>query len=147
MTTGWAADASGGVPDGPAGIPAGDIPAVMGRLTAGLRFAWDGIYLLAEHPKGGLLVTRADGYGSFRAGDPLEARDMIVADHARKPMAPIAAGVLQQRLAFERAHPEVEWTAPSYQHRATWKDDDGEQEESAPTAALLLSRLQGRGLT
>jgi hypothetical protein len=128
-------------------VPAAGIPALMGHLLAGLRFAWDGLYLISGHPAGGLLVTRADGYGSFRAGDALEARDMIAADHARKPMARMEAGVLQQRIDFQRAHPEVEWTAPSYSHKATWKDSGGvAQEESAPTAGLLLRRLRDRGM-
>lgn len=123
-------------------------PVDAARLLAALRFAWDSLYLMSPHRDGGLLVTRADGSGSFRAADPVDARDAILIDHARRPMVRLEEGALQRRLDFERANPGATWTAPSSLHRVTWDDDDGKpQEEAAPSVDTMLRRLQDRGLT
>jgi hypothetical protein len=105
--------------------------------------------MITGHSEGGLLVTRADGHGSFRVGDALEARDAIRADHARLPVArPLEAGALDRRIAFERAHPKVKWGVPTRYHRATWTDSAGEpQEEVALNVDSLLKRLRRRGFT
>jgi hypothetical protein len=116
-----------------------DSTALTGRQLAPLQCAWDGIYLIRAHSGGGLLVTRADGGELFPSGDPVDARDAIISDHARRPMVKLeATRALGQRLAFQRAHPEAKW----------WTDASGRpQEESAPTVDLLLGCLRDRGLT
>lgn len=143
MTTGWTrGDADAG------DIEAGDGQALDAHLLAALRFAWDGIYMVTVHPLGGLLVTRADGGGSWRAGDVLDARDAIITDHGRRPMAALEAGTLGRRVDFERNNPAVKWTAPSCYHKATWAGPGGEVlEEAAPSAGALLRRLKDRGFT
>jgi hypothetical protein len=137
--------ARGATIDGPQDEP----PWPPGALLKALRWAWDGAYMITGHSEGGLLVTRMDGHGSFRAGDPLEARDAIRADHARLPVArPIEEGALGRRLAFERAHPEVMWGVPTRYHKAIWTDSaDNPQEEVALTVDGMLSRLRTRGFT
>ena len=137
--------ASGTATDGPQDDP----PWPPGALLAALRWNWDGAYLITGHCEGVVLVIRADGHGSFRAADPLEARDAIRVDHARLPVArPLEAGALERRIAFERAHPEVRWGVPTQYHRATWTDNIGEpQEEVALNVDSLLKRLRRRGFT
>ena len=137
--------AGGMVADGPRDGPRRP----HGALIEALRWNWDGAYLITAHSEGGLLVTRADGHGSFRVADPLEARDAIRADHARLPVArPVEAGALDRRIAFERAHPEVTWGVPTRYHRATWTDSAGKlQEEVALTPDGMLKRLRARGFT
>jgi hypothetical protein len=126
-----------------------DPPWPPGVLLAALRWNWRGIYAITGHPDGGLLITRMDGHGSFRASDPSQARDMILADQAVLPFTPpLEPGALERRTAFQRQYPHVLWTAPSRLHRATWTDADNQsQEEAAPTADHLLSRMRVRGFT
>jgi hypothetical protein len=122
------------------------LPPRPGGLLAALRWAWDGAYVITPDPAGGLLVTRADGYGSFRVASPLEARDAIREDHARLPVAwPLKAGTLGRRLDFERAHPEVTWVTPSAYYRVTWDAEGGPQEEVAVTVDGMLGLLRSRG--
>jgi hypothetical protein len=121
-----------------------------GALLATLRWCWNGVYLIRETGNGELAITRADGYGgSLRCADALEARDAILADYARRPVAQApAVGALQRRLAFEDAHPRAWWIPPSTLHRVVWPDADGRrQEEASPTPDGLLGRLQDRGFT
>jgi len=128
--------------------PWDDPPQPGGVLLAGLRWAWDGFYLITEASSSdGLIISRSDGHGTFRAGDPLEARDLIIADFARRPVPVLLdTGALQRRLEFERAHPQVKWTVPSMYHKAHWTDDDGKpQVATGPTADALLRRLRERG--
>jgi hypothetical protein len=128
--------------------PWGDEPHPRGLLLAALRWAWDAVYLIDGAADGGLVITRADGYGgSLRAAGPLEARDAILADYARRPVAQApAAGALGRRLAFEDANPGAWWIPPSTLHRVMWPGADGRrQEEASPTPDGLLGRLQDRG--
>lgn len=122
-------------------------PHPPGLLLAALRFAWDGVYTITETADDGrLIIGRADGRDSFYASDPLEARDAIVADFARLPVTqPLAAGALQRRIEFQRAHPDVTWGPPSAHHRVTWKDDDGDREEIAASVDGMLRRLKEHG--
>lgn len=115
-----------------------------GVLLAALRWAWEGTYLITE-PGDGLLVIRCGDGGSFAASDPVEARDAILADYARKPAwPPRDVGSLDRRLAFERANPGVRWLAPSTLHRAVWLEDGKWRDESSPSADGLLGRLRNR---
>jgi hypothetical protein len=116
-------------------------------LLEALRWAWDGVYVIAKHSSGELEVARMDGHGVFRAADVLEARDAIRADYARLPVArPIEKGALGRRLAFEKAHPEVTWGIPTWYHKATWTDGAGNRhEEVAVTVDGMLKLLRKRG--
>jgi hypothetical protein len=106
------------------GEPWGDAPHPSGLLLAALRWAWDGLYLITEATSSrGLIISRSDGNGTFRAADPLEARELITADFARRPVAQRhASGALQRRAAFEYAHPDAWWMPPSTLHRVVWRD-------------------------
>jgi len=115
-----------------------------------LRWAWNGIYMITPAGDGGLLlVVRAGDGESFRAAGPVEARDGIIADHARKPAGPArdSTGALARRLAFEQANPGVRWAAPSAMHRAYWVQDGQPQREASPTPDGLISVLVARGLS
>lgn len=129
------------------GGPRDDPSQPPGVLLAALRRAWDGIYLITRAGDG-LMVIRAGDGESFRAAGPLEARDEILADYARKPArSRDSTGALARRLAFERAHPGVSWTAPSAMHRAAWEQDGERHEEASPTVDGLLALLAARGLS
>lgn len=128
--------------------PWDDPPQPHGVLLAALRWTWDSAYVIEQLDDGGrLLISRADGHGSFTVADPLEARDEIIADFTRSPVRQQnAPGALQRRTAFERAHPEVKWAPPSTYHRAIWDGADGvRQEEVAVSVDAMLNRLRERG--
>jgi hypothetical protein len=132
--------------------PFDDPPPPQGVLLAALKWLWDGAYLVTETAHGdrpkGLLIIRADGSSKpFRVADPLEARDAILADYARRPVQqqPLQTGALQRRIEFERTHPEVNWAVPSVFHRAMWTEHGKRQEEAGVSADALLRRLRERG--
>jgi hypothetical protein len=129
--------------------PRGDATRTPGPRLAALQWAWDGVYLIGVHPDGGLVVTRADGGGSFHAAGVVEARDEILADYGRRPVAcwPLAEGALDRRLEFQRAHPEVAWDVPSLYHRATWTAGGKSYEVTAVSVDKLLAVLRRRGFT
>jgi hypothetical protein len=123
-------------------------PWSLGMLLRALRWNWRHVYEITEHPDDGLVITRLDRHGtSFRAADPVEARDMILADQAVAPFAPSPEpGVLGRRIAFQQKYPHMLWMPPIRVHRVVWTGAGGKlQEVAAPTVDLLLRRMQDRG--